>query len=165
MIEIFDHQKEEIKAQIVIARNQWEKEQNQPLIPQLVFDEKEYKVRMKNFYSYIWKFKLPEWQHNFSQQHFLDEKLILNALQEYAREDWIKNGFGAEEFDAQFKKEKIKKYPKVFVKFSVAFLTAVSMLLTIIFVRFFYAYFFIVGLVGLFFWFSWKAFTSNKDER
>ena len=119
MIEIFDNQKEEIKTQIVIARNHWEKE-HQASIPQLVIDEKDYKEKMRNFYSYIWKFKLPEWQAD-STQHFSDEKLVVEVLQEYAREDWIKNGYNVDIFDAELKKEKLKIHPKNFLRLLQAF--------------------------------------------
>ena len=88
MLKLFDGQKEEIKTQIAIARSHWEGN-NPLLIPQLVRGEKEYKTRMREFYSYFWNNYLPLWQSTSSKQDNLDGKIILEALQEYAREDWI----------------------------------------------------------------------------
>lgn len=162
MIDLFNSQKEEIKAQIATARNHWD--ENNPLsIPQLVRGEKEYEARMREFYSYFWNNYLPVWRNTLTKQNDLDEKTLLEALQEYAREDWIKNGFSGEIFDTRLKKEKLKKYPRNFFKhlFAIATLFIVAFIVNL--VRFNWEFFAFLALVGLLPYFIWKAFTVHKE--
>jgi hypothetical protein len=89
-------QKEVVKALIRDARASWESERHgdgQKL------SEIEYEARMREFYDFAKEQVLTKWEGVGSREAYFE------ALQEYAREDWISNGFDSTEFDSKLKQQ------------------------------------------------------------
>jgi hypothetical protein len=88
--------KEIVKALIRDARVSWERDrrdEGQKL------SEGEYASRMREFYSFAKEQVLTKWEGVGSQ------KVYFEALQEYAREDWIGSGFDPAKFDAKLNQQ------------------------------------------------------------
>lgn len=92
-----ENQKDLVKALIRDARIAWEHENSDN---QAIEVEIDYENKMSGFYRHLQEVTLPKWAKTGKEEYFLE------AMQEYAREDWIATGFSAESFDKKLKDQK-----------------------------------------------------------
>lgn len=96
-----DTQKQNALQCFVVARQQWEKSGARYT---------DYLTDRDAFYKTVRQEILPEFIKAGG-----NEEIFLEAMQEYAREDWIKSGYDEKEFDQRFKSAKRQASFKIYV--------------------------------------------------